>query len=594
MIADGWVSENGSTIDLSGPIPWRGHDRSMDFHLNAWGMVYPLLAGFDLLHDQLYFDVAFKVAVDWCDAHAADLEAARESPEALITRYEDFAWYDMAVGLRCYKLAYMLDIVLRQESVGCDVLSRLMRTLIVHLSLLSREDFFRGHTNHGIYQALGQAAGARRFQAMPGMSAIYAQAAERVVSLLNQHFFTTGVHKEHSPEYHYMVFQSFLGAREAGLIGQSELSLLERIENALGWMVQPDGRLAGFGDTDQKRKVKVGGSLLGYRNPETRFILSGGAEGTRPVPGLQLFLDAGYAFARAYPSGGDAPFVETTYLAQIAGFHSRTHKHADHLSFVWIDRGETVVIDPGRYAYSGRTEVGSALFQDGFWYSDPKRVYVESTVAHNCVQIDGRNFPRIRTKPFGSALKGGEYKDGVFVIDSEMRVFRTIRQKRTLVLIPGEFLMILDWIGDSARRPHSYVQRFHLAPEWKDVGVTSNRAVFKHCTRDDLVVTAVSLSSEVELSGPVCGATEPELLGWIAETPYDLVPAPTFAFAAEGVDTCRFVTLLAFARELDFDLREQRIPAALTGGRFTWTADGRVRTVRFSRSDAGEARIETE
>jgi hypothetical protein len=39
-------------------------------------------------------------------------------------------------------------------------------------------------------------------------------------------------------------------------------------------------------------------------------------------------------------------------------------------------------------------------------YSDPNRIYVETTRAHNTVEIDGLSHPRRNVQPYGSGLVG--------------------------------------------------------------------------------------------------------------------------------------------------------------------------------------------
>jgi hypothetical protein len=55
---------------------------------------------------------------------------------------------------------------------------------------------------------------------------------------------------------------------------------------------------------------------------------------------MRAFEDSGYFIARDRWSNGTKDFEQCSYLAQICGFHSRTHKHADDLSFIWYDRAQ--------------------------------------------------------------------------------------------------------------------------------------------------------------------------------------------------------------------------------------------------------------
>ena len=64
--------------------------------------------------------------------------------------------------------------------------------------------------------------------------------------------------------------------------------------------------------------------------------------------------------------------------------------------------GRNLLIDSGRYTYK---------------YDHPYRQYVESTRAHNTVEIDGRDFSRRQADAFGSAIvAGGESAGAYYVI----------------------------------------------------------------------------------------------------------------------------------------------------------------------------------
>ena len=159
-------------------------------------------------------------------------------------------------------------------------------------------------------------------------------------------------------------------------------------------------------------------------------------------------------------------FDRASYLAQQAAFHSRTHKQADDLSFIWYDRGAVILIDAGSYGFLGRTESGSDLWNKGFWYSDPKRIYVESTRSHNTVEIDGMSFNRRESPPYGSAIeRWGETEDGLLFVETHALQFETVGHTRLLVLDPGNWLLVYDWLSDEAGAEHDFRQWFHFAPD---------------------------------------------------------------------------------------------------------------------------------
>ena len=75
----------------------------------------------------------------------------------------------------------------------------------------------------------------------------------------------------------------------------------------------------------------------------------------------------------------------STLVFLMASHHLEAHKHADCLSLIWQDRGETLLIDSGKYGYQ----------------RDRMRRYFQSTRAHNTVEVDGRDWSRATADAYG-------------------------------------------------------------------------------------------------------------------------------------------------------------------------------------------------
>ncbi len=272
------------------------------------------------------------------------------------------------------------------------------------------------HSNHGFYQVVGQLAMASRFFELPRMMLAKQQALVRLEHMINLQFTKEGIHKEHSPDYHRMVSETLCKVLDLGLINDSELlSFAIKIEANLAWFVKPNGYLTNFGDTDHRQMIRGTASALRWRSFAMQFVVSGGDIGIPPDSSMAVFPESGYFIVRSHWLNNSNFFSHCSYLAQTLCFHSRTHKHADDLSFIWYDRGHEILVDAGRYGYLEKTKAGSDLWKLGYWYADPNRMYVEDTRAHNAVEIDGISNPRHKVKPYGSALqRWGETKQGIF------------------------------------------------------------------------------------------------------------------------------------------------------------------------------------
>lgn len=439
--------------------PWfdaAPENAARNFHLHAWDMVNELLIAHTCGGDERLFHAACAVAEDWI-GHFPRWEEGNGV---------EFSWYDMAVGLRSLRLAYLLDAGQRLGLIDERVAALFWTSLEEHRRYLEDDANIIFHNNHGFYQVVGQLAMARRFQHRNAAMARARELGEkRLKQMIDAQFTSEGVHREHSPDYHRMVYLSLRGVVAEGLIADPEIAaLIMRIEQALMWFVAPDSTLVRFGDSDERKLIyKPADAERLWVTDGMRFLTSQGKCGRSPAgPAHHGFMDSGYFVARdRWPSGED-DFSGRSYLAQICCFHSRAHKHADDLSFVWYESGIPILIDAGRYGYFGKALAGSDLWKDGYWYSDPGRIYVERTRAHNTVEIDGANHPRKDVKPYGSALRrSGRGEDGIYYSEAEVR-HGGVRFIRTLAWLPGKWLLVWDWLKDRYSISHEYKQWLHF------------------------------------------------------------------------------------------------------------------------------------
>ena len=569
LLERGWRMNGGPPVRVEEPVVWHGEEarRSWWFHLNCLDPIGPLLDAFDVTGDERYLVPAAGMAVDWCRTHPS-LESANP-----------FAWYDMAVGLRAYRLAYLLDAMARSPSFGDDEVGVLLHSVLLHADALADEDTFAWHSNHGLYQAVGQLAMAWRLPTLDPMPAARAQSLIRLEELIDTQFTEEGVHVEHSPNYHWIVLRTLRGVLASGLVDDD--GLLDRVqsaEDALSWFVLPDRYLVMFGDTSQRRidtrrATGTSGGALG-------FVATSDRDGIAPDSVARAFPKSGYFVVRS--EGEPADGRAASYLAFNAAFHSRTHKHADDLSFVWFDRGQEILGDAGCFGFVGAVEPGSALWEDGFWYSHPSRVYVESTRAHNTVEIDGRSYQR-RDKPYGSGIRRWTSSGSVHAVEASARHFGTVEHNRLLVFEPGGWVLVVDSIDDRSRRGHDIAQRFHLAPE---LHLVREGDQFEVPVGEGEPLTIMSLGGATSAEH-VRGRGEPDLLGWVSRRIGEMTPCWSLAYRAQGGQRHMVATVLAFGGVAPLDAS----PPADGRERWSWLqADGAV-NVEVDRSP-GALRVE--
>jgi hypothetical protein len=314
--------------DQKSPVDWNRYfaeNRSANFYLHSWDMLNNKLIDYDDSRSRSSLETALVIAKDWVKHNHASY---------VNNQTTNFAWYDMAVGIRAYRLSYILDQAIRAD-IGTDADYKLLWDSVVdHAVYLNNDSNIIFHNNHGVYQAAGQKAMARRFSMVSQevFANISRQADMRLARMIKQQFTAEGVHKEHSPDYHRMVYTTYEALAAEGLLDDDTDSVLTKAGDAMFWMIKPDGVLANFGDSDY-RTIPRDAEAYASPSEHLMYYLSSGTQGTRPTSPLKAYKDSGLAVVK----------TNNNYLAQQAAFFSRTHKHADDLTFLWYE-GQDILI----------------------------------------------------------------------------------------------------------------------------------------------------------------------------------------------------------------------------------------------------------
>ena len=442
VLREGWSKRGWPLVTVGSAPPWEARTpRSFAYALHAFDMAEPLLRAYDRTREARFLDPVLGWAADWfARCGEPDGPGAEECP---------FAWYDMAVGMRAYRLAYAFRAGLASSALDSAGAKAMRDGLTAHFTWLSDDANVAFHSNHGYYQVAGQLAAGRRLEGfVPGARRARRQARRRLLRVVDAQFAPDGIHKEHSPDYHRMVLETLRGLLRAGLDENGVLARrADGIEEALAWFVAPNGHIVNFGDSDDRDlSMEPKKAAERWRHPAMQWAVSGGRAGQRPEGTARVFPEGGYYVARAPSATAPHDPARDSYLAMTACFHSRTHKQADDLSFVWYEDGQPILIDAGRYGYIDRLPPGDPRRTDGYWYGDPMRRYVESTRAHNAITVDGRNTPRQGVTPYGSAIEGARLlDDGTHEVTASIPLHGG-RWRRRLAWSPGRQLVVKDTV----------------------------------------------------------------------------------------------------------------------------------------------------
>jgi uncharacterized heparinase superfamily protein len=407
--------------------------------------------------------------------------------------------------------------------------------------------------NHVIAEAAGQLVASCGFPWFETSDRWRRDALRLFEDELAHNTFASGLNRELAFEYHGFVAEvGVVAAAEAAAAGLSVHAetwhLLCQMFDAVAATLDSKGRPPRQGDADEGRALLLtspasdrwksllasGEAIFGALpwwpdcEPDPASLLLGTLLGHRVDGGARAdtrpshFADAGLSVLRSGPD--DEIWCRTDGGPH--GFLSiAAHAHADALSVEVRHRGVDVLADPGTYCYQGAPE----------W-----RSYFRSTIAHNTVEVDGRDQSDSEGPFLWVRHARSEIEEAPVALASRQRWSAThdgylglpapLRHRRTVELdVEGASLEITDTLESAA--PHALRIAFHLGPSI-DAVLSGARAEL--CWQDaagERVQATLELPDAFEWSS-YRGSTEP-ILGWYSPGFGRKVPATTLIGCAD-------------------------------------------------------------
>ena len=535
----------GKNVDMKKPPIWadlHNSTRNFRYKMHSWVMLDTLLSADEKSNDDKYLNYAINIAYDWIKNFI------------LQEKNDEFAWYDMAVGQRATKLPYMLFRLI-QNNAQKELIFHFILACEIHIVELSQRDRIAVHSNHGLFQIAGLIALVRSLPWLKISKDSYSIAIEVMREMLNDHFADDGLHKEHSPEYHLFMVNHLSSFLQSGWLRDIPelVELVSKVEEAAHWMQNPKMEVIPLGDSKNSLP-----SLDRWHAMSEKLKI-----------GLKVFHHGGLAIHNTSSDKGKSQLV---FSAQ---FHSRQHKHADHLTILYHLNGHPLLVDAGTYTYQ---------------YDLPQRIYCESTRAHNTVEIDGLNYSRFRQDSFGSCLEFAEeigectifsgrlhhkHLISSFIpnnkIQNSDKIKCDINHTRSIIHYPGRFLAVIDQIDSN--ESHDYIQWNHLAPHLS-IRKYTNSKIGIHNSKEETVCIVLTSDSEANPLDiiEIEGQSHPHLQGWFSHDGRELIPNPVLGFTTFGENK-------AFVTVFDFKMANTGKPYLRIGSsgnyqRFALTQDG--------------------
>lgn len=288
---------------------------------------------------------------------------------------EIFAWNDHTTANRLLNFVYLFFFLKRNGYIA--QLSPLKNLIIIHVVVLACRNFYSFHTNHGLFQAYSIYIAATALE-IKFLGVDYAKIGlNRLIEEKNFSFTASYVHKENSPEYHWVIFNSFL--QYADILERLThrpthlISDLETFKKGglkfLAYAINPRGYLPIIGDTEEKtliNKQNLSRLSNGPYYEEVLYAISKGKEGKILSHTACAFAESGYFFIKSrYPN---IKPQDQFYLAAKSGFLSKYHRQDDDCHFVLTAYNEDWLIDGGLYKHE---------------HHDTVREYMRSHYSHN-------------------------------------------------------------------------------------------------------------------------------------------------------------------------------------------------------------------
>ena len=441
-------------------------DKKITWELNRHQYFLTLGRAYWLTGDERYAQTFVTHVTSWMD----------QNPPKLGINWAS----SLEIAFRSISWLWALQFFAESPALSADVLLRLTKFLYLNASHLETylSTYFSPNT-HLTGEALGlfyiglllpEFSDAARWRDL---------GLEILTSQLPRHVQPDGVYFEQSSYYHRYTTDFYIHLaillRRNGMALPAELEpRLELLLDHLMHITRPDGTTPLFGDDDGGRLVMLDdragndfraalatGAVL-FERPDYKFVAGVAAEETfwlLGVEGLRAFDEIAARTPEkqsvAFDDGGyyvmrDGWSPSSNYLLFDCGPHGMAncgHAHADALAIEVAARGETVLVDPGTFTYTGSREL---------------RDWFRSSAAHNTLTVDRESSSvpadtfSWKTKTSCERLAWIEHERFTYVSGRHSgyeQIAKPGTHTRSILFLKHDYWIVRDRIDLSAKHP---------------------------------------------------------------------------------------------------------------------------------------------
>lgn len=417
---------------------------------------------------------------------------------------DDYAWFDMAVGMRA--------VVLLMAAKHFDNPSWLVESIKTHGNHLADPENYEGRGNHSLHQDMGLIAVAQYLERSDWTEL----ATSRILKMLDDAIDEYGVSREGSIDYQFRNYRWYEEAFERMKAARVEpprekTKLLLKMTEFMAHATSPSGFYAMLGDTVYHKAPRIKGTPADW----TRDVKLAPKEKTK-------IYDSGYVFARA--SWDQLEKHSNSYLTQRFGPGRSTavHGHEDAGSITLDAYGERLLCDSGLYAYEAGDE----------------RLYFRGRESHNVIDVSGRKYYPSANSPLVHREVTPEFTQTTVKVQGLQGVI----WYRTMAYFPNhDFILVDDRITNTL--PGEIKQQWNL-PRDSVLRFSEEECYESAQTPSGAVVRLRSLNSR-PLTEVTKGNSNP-LSGWVSDEYRQKVPTPKISYIQEG-DSVRFTNLIEWS-----------------------------------------------
>lgn len=337
--------------------------------------------------------------------------------------------------------------------------------------------------------------------------------------------------------------------------------------------IRPDGYglLNNDGDRDNNRELILKAAENNHQ-PEWAYLASNGQQGTRPAQGPSyIFPWAGQLISRSgYDAAAQWSFFDI-------GPWGSGHQHSDKLHISVSVYGRDLLVDAGRFAYTGEV-------------AEKFRPYATGSAGHNLILIDGNGQkpgPTLAKVPLDeSHVKiTPEFDYATADFADFKNTEGTLRHTRALLYIRGAFWVVVDRIQTD--RPRKIETLWHWHPDC--AVIQDGNTIKTNNPTGNLAVVPVSNQKMTVRS--VKGQEQPEIQGWYSPE-YNLYsPNTATIYSTDITPDQTFVWLLFPSKGKTPAVKARIVSENEEEVQLEVTAEGRTWKMRVPYGDSGKVEV---